>query len=383
MGVRRSHAAPGPMAGYLFQVERALVHLAESGNNKEVVAVELLDDVAVIDGDEVRIREQAKHSIARAPRQITLRSLELWKTLDIWLRDATPASRYFLTTTRPVAPAFSVLDQPGGHVSFAKKLRAEGGALTKSRSIQAVSDVLAHKDDRIKDILSRLTVLVISQADRTLHDTLTARLGIPDGVDRDMVIDRLFGWVTQSLLSAWRAGQPGKIARRAFINQCRAIESSVSRARILPRPSTDVPVTPGERAAAVRRRFVQHLETIEADDDDITDAVRFFVQFNTEMHRLVELGDIPDAEWDARGARLEQRWQLILRKTKRENQDQPSTQIGAKVLSATTYEHLEPLDGNPCHELYMTAGHYHRLADVDRVWWCPLHQRRGGKRRAG
>lgn len=50
------------------------------------------------------------------------------------------------------------------------------------------------------------------------------------------------------------------------------------------------------------------------------------------------------------------------------------SQVGHLILDDATYEYREPLDGNACDELYMTSGHYHRLADEDQVWWDPTYK---------
>ncbi|MNL80951.1 hypothetical protein D3C87_2079330 [compost metagenome] len=47
---------------------------------------------------------------------------------------------------------------------------------------------------------------------------------------------------------------------------------------------------------------------------------------------------------------------------------------GQYVFADTTYLHREDLAGQPCDELYMTSGHYHRLADDNQVWWDPEFQ---------
>jgi hypothetical protein len=206
-----------------------------------------------------------------------------------------------------------------------------------------------------------------------------ARLALRSGVDETAVIDQLFGWVTRNLLSSWRAGKPAHISRQAFINQCRAIESRLERARLLPRPSADVPVSASARTSAKNRQFVAHLLAIKADEDDVSEAIQYFVQFNIETHRLVSEGDIPDAEWENRGHRLEERWRHIFREQKRSCRNAEACAVGMRILEETTYHHREPIDGQPCGELYMTAGHYHRLADSDIVWWHPAVRRKRGR----
>jgi hypothetical protein len=370
------------MAGYLFQVERALFQLADAPSSRTVVGIETLDDVVVLDGDAVRIREQDKHSIAG--RALSPRSASFWKTLRIWLRDGVSADRYFLTTTRVTASAlFDALQSPAPRelTKLARDVRRAGAKAIEARpNIKGlVQEVLQFADEDLKALLTRIELHVISEPDPQLHARLVARLALRSGVDETAVIDQLFGWVTRGLLASWRGGRPAHISRQAFINQCRAIESRLERARLLPRPSADVPVSTSARASAKNRQFVTHLLAIEADEDDVSDAIQYFVQFNTEMHRLVSEGDIPDAEWTSRGQRLEERWRHIFRELKRTCRTEGPCEVGLRILERTTYHHCEPIDGQPCGELYMTAGHYHRLADSDLVWWHPAVRRKRGR----
>lgn len=50
MSVFKAHSAPGPYAGFIFQPERALRHLAMSESGA-TVGIETLDDVSVITAD--------------------------------------------------------------------------------------------------------------------------------------------------------------------------------------------------------------------------------------------------------------------------------------------------------------------------------------------
>ena len=63
MGEKNSHSAAGQMAGYLFQPERALYHLA-TGSRGSVVGIETLDDIAVVSQDGSIKLEQAKHYVS-------------------------------------------------------------------------------------------------------------------------------------------------------------------------------------------------------------------------------------------------------------------------------------------------------------------------------
>ena len=73
-------------AGFLFQVERALYWLAESGNQNAVIGVETLADVFVSNPVEPDIHEEDKHSIQHQGHPLGDRDKRLWRTLENLVR---------------------------------------------------------------------------------------------------------------------------------------------------------------------------------------------------------------------------------------------------------------------------------------------------------
>ncbi|NJD78876.1 MAG: hypothetical protein FIB08_17580 [Candidatus Methanoperedens sp.] len=58
------HTAPGQMAGYIFQLDRALYWLAASQRGAKVGIEAFVDDIAVINEGKLAIFEQDKLSIS-------------------------------------------------------------------------------------------------------------------------------------------------------------------------------------------------------------------------------------------------------------------------------------------------------------------------------
>jgi hypothetical protein len=381
--VSKPSDAPGSSAGHIFQLERALYHLARLGGD-DYVAVEHADDVAVIRNSRILLKEQDKHSLRPNVEILTDRSLALWRTLQIWLTPSASINgddckRFLLVTNNPVAaPIASMLKALGSDGSgvtakaIVKALRSIGHPKRKSQSqVQLIiDDVLRHSDEELTKLISRIEI-VEARNEREDQSELANGLGLDPRLDPGVTLDALLGWLTKTLQKAWRSQQPGMISRAACLTQCREIENALARRRFLPKPAREVPVAQHDRARAMTRPFVHHLARIEAEQDDVLQAIDHFIQFNIEKHRLASDGEVADSEWEDRSERLRQRWINIVRQTKRELKGHASTEIGIKILERSTYEHLEPLGNDPCYELYMTAGHYHRLADEDGVWWHP------------
>jgi hypothetical protein len=370
------------MAGYVFQLDRAFSYLASAGP-REKIAIEYIDDVSVHVENQTAalVQEQNKNSIQPKATVLGDRSHALWHTLEIWLNQIKEnptgiCSRYVLATNKPVSsPLASLIKlQPrtaSRLVDLVASMRVTGKAPKGQKTkIQATIDtVLSFSDAELTKLLSR--VEVTDSVPVIDLDQLANGFGIPSAFDTETVLNSLRGWMITSLRMSWGAGLPGMIGRASAITQCRQIESHMARQRLMPRPASEVPVTAPDRVSAQSRPFVDHLQRISAGDEDIYEAIDHFVQFNLEKHRLALTGEIPDSEWHERSRRLTDRWTRIMRAHKRNHAGKSREEIGTGVLEETTYHHREPLFNSECNELYMTSGHYHRLADDSDIWWDP------------
>lgn len=308
------------------------------------------------------------------------RSSALWRTLQIWLQQFRESGvfcdRYLLVTNMLVQAGVALMfkrteetDRAPAH-TILEALRSVGKQKSKAKIVATMKDVLSADDAVLVELVGRIEVIdgfTLSSA----RDEMVNGFALHPGLDQQQVLDFLLGWLTRVLKDSWDAGQPGLISRQACIRQCREIEASLARQRFLPRAARDVHIAVNERDQALARPFAEHLRRIEADDDELLQAVEHFIQFNIEKHRLSTGGDVADREWQDRGDRLIARWRNIMRNQKRVHRDLRPVELGQRILSEATYFHCEPLGGLDCSELYMTSGHYHRLADDDEVWWHP------------
>ena len=376
--LKASATAAPQTAGFIFQFERALYHLSVA-NGGDSVAVEWADDVSVHRGGTLLIQEQDKHSLDRKADPFGDRSPGLWRTLQIWTRQRATglcSGRYLLVTNTiaagSVATAIRAVNTGSLSASEAVAcLRAAGASRRRSRIQTIIDDVLTVSDDDLVELLGRMEIVDRTGDWAALKSTIADRLGLDPRVDADLVIENMLGWLTSTLVSAWRRGQPGVVSRTACLTHASQVQRSLGRRRLLPRPARDVPVDESEAAAAMTRRFVSHLSEVDADDGVVLDAVQHFLQFAHERHRLVGEGEVPDREWGDRADRLRQRWTNTVRMAVMDRPELQGSQLGQLILARTTFAHLEPLADEPCNELYMTSGHYHRLADDDQVWWHP------------
>lgn len=377
------------ISGVFLQLERALFHLSHAGFG-EAVAVELVDDVSRHKDGVVTLQEQDKNTLSRGKKILGDRSMDLWRTLQIWVQGYRDSNRFcgcylLVTNANPAGAVSNALRLTGDNSNRAdlivealraaavpsKGRRSKANAASKIQTV--IDDVMGLGEDRLRDLADRIE-LVESFDSTAARPDVAARLGISPDVERDVVLNALMGWLVEELKTNWSVGEPGMITKEACLRQVRAIELQVVRRRLLPRPASEITVPEAEMIRARARPFVDHLGRIEAEPDEVLQAIEHFVQFNTERYRLAKEGEIPVQEWSDRGRRLRQRWQNVARQVSLNHGDKSRIVRGKHILAETTYHHHESLAGQDCGELYMTSGHYHRLADESAVWWDPEFQ---------
>ena len=376
---RRTSTAGPQLSGYIFQLERALYHLA-TAPDESTIAVEHPDDVAILSDAKPTLVEQDKNSVTPGRDILRNRSKALWRTLQIWLDihggpDSTTCTRYLLVTnTASTDTIASALKRRQADEIEATDvvaiLRSDSGPKSKTKIQATIDDVLARTDDVLAALVEKIEI-VESTSLAESRKVLAHALAIDPGVDAGTVLDNLLGWSTRLLRTAWQDGKVGLIERRAFIAQCRLVEQSVRRQRLVPRPARDVVPGDDARAKVRERPFVDHLNLVDATEDVVFEAIDQFLQFSIEKHRLTEQGEIPDREWQDRGDRLKTRWRGVTRKVALELPNATELDQGKHILARSTIDYHEELGGQASSELYMTAGHYHRLADDNHVWWHP------------
>jgi hypothetical protein len=380
-----NNTAPAPAAGYILQLDRALYHLALASSGDLAVAVEHVDDVAVIRDGKVILLEQDKSSTRSNAQLLADRSRAFWRTLQIWLKHREGPSggnveRHLFFVNQWVGSPIATLlkertPQNITDATIVKSMREVGAKGRKTKIQEIINDVLTRSDE---DLMSLIATIEIVEAGSSVSDRsiLANGLGLDPRADSHDILDGLFGWLTAKVRTEWSEGRPGLITRREILIQSHALQNKQAKSRFLPRASADIMIEEDARNRALTRNFVEHLGRINAEHEDVIQAVDHFLKFSIEKHRLVRGGDVPDVEWRNRSNRLRERWRNVMRRRTRELTGSAGETIGQFVLADTTYEHRESLDGQACDELYMTSGNYHRLAEEDEVWWDPAF--RGG-----
>lgn len=376
----REHLAEGPIAGALFQPERALYWLAKSPRGSRV-GIEVLDDIAVDSGDGLLILEQDKSSIGAAP-PLGDRSQNLWNTLATWLsavRDGEvelSKTRFFLVTNKQLSPSWVQRLQSGAankadRTTLAHELRKLGKKPPKTIKAN-VTTVLSFSDSEIADLLMRTIVEDASNrsAGSGAHDQIVSLLHIAPGCDPGRVLEALLGWVVSTTLTLLRARQPAWLEGSAFDRRLLETQRDMVEVCFRERAASLLKVSDAQRAEQMSRLFVEQVRLLGFDDEGerIIDAIDDVLRCEAEMTRFAKEGSITEDSVLAFNDSLLDRWRSVFRRHcralgKANPQCEADRTSAGQDIYEETLDHREMLAGQPTQQQYLTRGAYHRIAD--------------------
>lgn len=391
-----SHSASGSAAGFIYQFERALKHLAYSERGS-IVGIETLDDVAIQNDNGLVVYEQDKHSIGSV-NPISNRSRGLWKSLKIWTKELTDnafdlgqAQFHLVTNTSISGGVASKLMVPfGGRdeawVAEVLKLIKDAGQYPTDDLKEYVSIVLGQDDTFLAALLRRILVIDATTGGdgAALEEDLKARIHLSDNAAPE-IIKGLRGWLEDIVMDSWRNGRDAIVSRECFSEQLRSLQSIWQGGKLFREIAAElVPVKDEDRKAHAKDRFVEQLLWIgvREGDEQLLDAIDEYLKSKTERTRLGQAGNIPPQEFRFFDARLVRRWKQIFNLHAGNCQGDVGAELqrAGRVIFAETMNHRESLAGQDTHEPYLTTGAYHQLANEPKegpqVGWHPQYKSR-------
>ena len=390
-----SHAAPGQLAGYQFQPERALFHLAVAGRGS-MVCIETLDDVAVVDQQGRVIREQDKHYTSkRAP--LSDRSKELWNSLHIWLSAIAnegldlEKTEFHLVTNRVVSTGLihdlirlENITANTEWQKFVKKLRNAGANPTKQLK-PLVEGVLKNSDADLVAFAKRIKVTDGAQGSfgRALRGKIADKLHLEAESVED-VLNGLLGWIHDTTLLLIRNGQPAWFSWEDFCERYRReLFAHCDRHFFRETAAAEIPVTDKDRDKYRQNVFVKQLLWLglPEDDEQFIEAIDNVYRSITETIRLTKKGVVTPNDFNAFDERLIEKWKSLRRShvPKPLPPDEESLQNVGKAVLNQAMDHREMLAGQSTQEWYLTRGAFHKLADDPRLGWHPNYQQKHAK----
>lgn len=200
--------AAGQLLGYQLQLQRALVHLLQSGRGSSV-SVEVTGDVAVLLSSGGNIEEEDKSSLNSNP--VTDKSTDLWKTFYNWINALNDGS------VNTKGTKFVLYSNHEGNKGIVDKLSSAQSleeintcvieverlfwALEASHSIHSYLSCIMGNKEAFKSIIQSFEFIVGSKTGSVEIKQILSDMILVSQYHVDYVHDELVGWITNFVMT--------------------------------------------------------------------------------------------------------------------------------------------------------------------------------------
>jgi len=379
---KKNRSAAASVAGFEYQFDRMLYHLATAAPGT-LVGIETADDISISQNSIISC-EQDKFVIRKNKNPFANTSENLWKTLKIWADciSQSPSDNFrFLFASNidvkrtPNSIIWKIAESKT--VAEAKKC-IDALQKTKPSKNRTIAKLMAQVKGYANTILESIIINASIAENTKMDDAQLVRvLEPPDGIVGQDLLYCMRGWVHSVVMNLWRAGQPGEISRKQYIDAKDRYCATQKRYRRLERPYRDIIISEEDKINCVSKTFVEQILAVKFSSEDVASdvietAIENFIRFNSENSRLIMEGEITDREWGVFFDDLKNRWKDIQHRNVSVMQPNATRdEIGCRIYFDTLSDYKAPLDGLPTTELYLTHGGYHCLAEDVSVCWHP------------
>lgn len=382
----QSFSASASAQGYLHQVLMGLYVLLE--HEDEYLAIESLDDLTLFEGEneDPATLLQVKHHTNRA--NLSDSSLDLWKTLRIWIHQFNSAdvdtrkTHLHLITTATASPgsaASNLRVAPNRNIEEAhrKLLHVVGASKNKELKSKYFPPFVALGRSEQLNLLSRLT---ISDSSPNILDTLmeiNKRLSVATHRERrTALVDRVQGWWLRRAVENLR-DETDKISGRELFSQIANIVDQL-KPDALPIDFFDAAPSKELSKEYLRNKFVAQLNEISVNPRRIELAMADYYKAFEQRSRWVRDDLLLGEDLDIYERRLIDEWERFKLSLEDEVDlagvsEEHLQEMGRRLLN--WMEQVADVRIRPnVTEGYVMRGSYHLLADKDppQVWWHPL-----------
>lgn len=388
MSESNKFGASAPMAGYLFQSRLALLRglqlLKKQPNG--VISIEKYDDVAFDDTDHGKCLLQAKHHIS--PKSLSDKSVELWKTLRVWLETfqagaltAGNVRRMLITTACADGDSAMALLRPGHDAKArAKSHNLLCKAASESKSLTTKEGREAYL--KLSDTEAELFLQSIEVCDNHINlidmmDEIEGELVLLSPDHKALIAQYLEGWwlsvVAQHLIDENADDIPVQnIIRKAYEigNQFKQNGLPVDD----PAAIGAKEYTESDEAAL----FVKQMRLVELNDNIIRRAVSDYYRSSAQRSKWARESLLLDGETDRYDEKLRDRWARKFDADCAESadlSDGDKKKLGRGICVWATQEQV---GFRNVVETWITAGSFHGLADRMHIGWHPEYAKMFG-----
>jgi hypothetical protein len=398
-------SAKGPVAGYLYQFEKALVLLADLNNVGDSITIEEVDDVAIHNEEGVVIMTvQAKHSISPSGTTFEDTSYSLWRTLEIWIQKIKAGifseDTEFICSTNKKIPVTSLLTKINTDqlsdviITIESLLKTQEGKLADAiakdpksgGSIKQTIKFIKYILQNPKEFELIKNNLKIEDEDDIKELFLTKVHMMSDlktGLQRDNLYEAFYGWIMHNSIAKWRNAKIARFTKKDFDDKMANINSTPSILNAIFRTKQALGSISDDDLNKKRKElFVKQIEDIDRNENakerKIKEAIQDFIYSDIEISYIITIGNYTKKDFEDFLDECFDKWQechdnCVIKNIDEYNEEEKNTlavTIFDKIMSEIEIKFKEDFaftTGNK----YIKNGSFLRLSNIPSIGWHP------------
>lgn len=398
-----SDSAKGPLAGYLFQFEKALLVISRLENATDFVSIEDVDDVATHQEDgTVMMTYQAKNSISTSGTTFEDTSRALWRTFEIWIDKLEKGifnndTKFVCSTNKTILPSSLVsyiktadfknivvrlntllIDQkqklanisidPTKGTSIKKTINSIKYVISKSSYFEIIAKNIEIEDNEI--------VKIKFFSELHLSDKYSE-------TSKNSIYHEFYGWITQGSKAKWMNDKEARFTKKDFDDKLYHINSNSSLRNAIFR-TKEILGSLSEKEIQKKRvdLFVKQIEDInrkkDAKERIIENAILDFLYCDIEIKHIVTQGDYTYEDFEKFQLNCKDAWQqccdeTILEDLENYNESQKNLlaiNIFDTVMNKVEIKFKNEFEFNPDNR-YIRNGSFLKLSNTPIIGWHP------------
>lgn len=397
-----SDSAKGPLAGYLFQFERALLLLAGLDNKKDYISIESVDDIAKHnEKGTVILTEQAKHSISNSGTTFQDTSYALWRTIEIWIgkleKNILNDKTVFVCSTNKVIaktsllykiktePIDSVISQINDLLVIQKEKLKKSGKTDKptiKENIKLIEYALS-KESLFRIIQKNIQI----EDNQNIKEHFFTKLHLTadkiTDAQREAIFDSFYGWISNGSKAKWNNSLDATFSKNSFDDKWLIINSSSSIKNAIFRTKESLgSITESEINKKRQELFVKQIEDInrrkDANERKIKEAILDFLYSDIEIFYIINKGDFTKEDFENFLKDCQKCWQdcfdaNVLKEIDKYTDDE-KTEIAIRIFDTIMNKIEINFKDGFCfntNNAYIRNGSFLKLSNVPNIGWHP------------
>lgn len=373
--------ATGSLAGYLYQCRLALLLGLQTVKKKPngQISIEKFDDIAFDNDNIAECIIQAKHNIT--PKTLSDSSVDVWKTLRIWVQDfkegiITNSETKRLLITTAIALENSAVSKLRSGSSKEDRVSARTSlqeTARKSKNLASESGRKAFLDltDEEADLLIASIQVIDAYANLPdVNGDIEGELRIVAPNHSDKVTEALEGWWLKIVAKRLVGEETRQIPLQDILKKAHEIGGWFRPDGLPvsdPEDFGDKPYDPNDESET----YVKQMRLVQLPDNIVQRGIRDFYRSNAQRSKWARESLLLDGEASRYDEKLQDQWERRFAADCCDagaSNDEDKRKIGRTVYFWASQQQV---GFRNVVETWITAGSFHGLADRLKVGWHP------------